>query len=114
LLGLRNLCDLLLRIAEQPSPADFVIAHARDDEEPTVAELLRRCGQQLGRQPLLLPVPKVMMQMGAYVTGRTAMYERLFQPLLVSDDATRSLFGWQPAHTLDQSLQDLVAGRQGP
>ncbi len=112
LLGLRNLCDLLVHLAETPVDQDYAIVHARDDDEPSVAELLRRCGSLMGREPLLLPVPRFMMRAGAVVTGRQAMYERLFQPLRVSDAASREQFGWQPRFPLEQSLQDLVTHGQ--
>ena len=105
LLARANLIDLL--IAAQRDSADWRVLHARDDGDDSVRELVTTIARSFGHGPRLVPVPRVLMRVAAAMTGREALYERLFQPLVVDDDETRQALGWTPPHSRGGAIDEV-------
>jgi UDP-glucose 4-epimerase len=107
LLARTNLVELL--IAAAADQADLRILHARDDADSSVAELVAMIARAFGRSPRLIPVPRRMMCVGARTTGRIGLYQRLFEPCVVDDSATRAALGWQPCVPQQCAIDEVAA-----
>lgn len=104
LVALDNLVDLILTCIEHPAAANqtFLVA---DGEDLSVAELARRLGEALRSPARLLPVPPSVLQLGARVLRRGAIYQRLCGSLQVDIAKTRELLGWNPPLGVDEGLR---------
>ncbi|WP_434661767.1 NAD-dependent epimerase/dehydratase family protein [Paraburkholderia sp. A3BS-1L] len=103
LVYVENLADALMRCATDPRAANACF-YVRDDQDPSVAELLRALGYHLGRPARLLPVPVLLLRAAGILTGRAAQIDRLTQSLRVDDSSIRKTLGWTVPHTLDEGL----------
>lgn len=103
LISVENLVDLIYVCLEHPAAAGQVLL-ACDGEDVSTSELLRRLGCAMGKPARLVPVPTVLLQLGAAIVGKRAMARRLTGSLQVDMSATTSLLGWTPPLTLDEGL----------
>jgi nucleoside-diphosphate-sugar epimerase len=105
--GLGNLVDLLATCAAHPMAAGqtFLVA---DGEDLSTAELIRRIAGELGRPPRLIPVPPVLLRLGARLIGRAAAADRLVGSLCVDIRPTCERLGWQPPDSVAQGLRHAI------
>ncbi|MHA3817998.1 NAD-dependent epimerase/dehydratase family protein [Pseudomonas sp. GCM10022186] len=103
LVALDNLVDFILTCMSHPAAANqtFLIA---DGEDLSIGDLLRRLGGALGKPVRLLPVSAWVLEMGAAVLGRKALYQRLCGSLQVDITKARTLLGWVPVSNVDKAL----------
>ena len=57
----------------------------------------------------LLPVPRGLMRVATAMTGREALFQRLFEPLVIADDETRESLGWTPALAQANAIDEVIA-----
>ena len=69
-----------------------------DGQALSTAELVRAIGIALGRPARLIPVPVALLALGARLTGRHAVFDRLAGSLEVDDSLLRDTLGWRPPH----------------
>jgi nucleoside-diphosphate-sugar epimerase len=105
MVGIGNLCDLLLRLAVHD--AGFRIYHVRDDDDLCAADLVRQCAEAFGRKPRLFPIPAACVRGLGRMAGRD-WHARLFEPLRVDDSRTRVELGWRPPFSTRQGIGDMV------
>ena len=98
-----NLVDLLARILLQANPVRGALL-ARNDEDLSTPELVRRIGHHLGRVPALLPCPVLLLRAIGRGLGRGEAVEQLTRSLLLDDRATRESLGWTPPFGTDEGL----------
>lgn len=98
-----NLADALMHCATDPRAANACF-YVRDEQDPSVAGLLRMLGRHLGRPARLLPVPVSLLRAAGVLTGRAAQMDRLTQSLRVDDMHIRETLGWKSPYTLDEAL----------
>lgn len=111
-LGVDNLVDLLLVLANSPAAGEQAIWHVRDAQESSVGELLATLRNIQGRPPGLWSVsPEMALRLGR-MFGRAETASRLFEPLRVDMQATERLLGWQPPVTQNQALKQVMAWYQ--
>ncbi|WP_133791459.1 NAD-dependent epimerase/dehydratase family protein [Paraburkholderia silvatlantica] len=103
LVYVENLADALMHCATDPRAANACF-YVRDDQDPSVAGLLRALGSHLGRPARLLPVPVSLLRAAGALTGRAAQMGRLTQSLRVDDSRIRETLGWTGPYTLDEGL----------
>jgi nucleoside-diphosphate-sugar epimerase len=103
LLYRENLVDLLSHILSSPVPVPGTYL-ARDDEDLSTPELVRRLGVPLGHVPILFPCPAALLQVAGHMIGRGEIVDRLTQSLQVDDAASRRALGWSPPHAIDAGL----------
>lgn len=103
LVYVENLADALMHCAVDPRVANACF-YVRDDQDPSVAGLLRALGRHLGRPARLLPVPVSLLRAAGALTGRSAQMERLTQSLRVDESRIRETLGWKSPYTLDEGL----------
>lgn len=103
LLYIENLVDLVERVLSRPERASGAFL-ARDDEDLSISELVRRIGRHLGHQPLLVPCPLFLLNGLARAIGRAGAVGRLGSALQVDDRPTRAALAWRPPVNLDDGL----------
>ncbi|MFX1684459.1 SDR family oxidoreductase [Paraburkholderia sp. A2RI-6] len=100
-----NLADALVHCATDARAASACF-YVRDDQDPSVAGLLRALGRHLGRPARLLPVPVSLLRATGVLTGRSAQIDRLTQSLQVDDSRIRETLEWKGPYTLDEGLAE--------
>jgi nucleoside-diphosphate-sugar epimerase len=100
-----NLVDLIAQVllGQEPLRGTFL---ARDDEDLSTPELIRRIGHHLSHRPLLLPFPVSALSCMGRMLGWAATIDRLTQSLEVDDRATRVALGWMPRIGVDDGLAE--------
>ncbi|CAE6872064.1 UDP-glucose 4-epimerase family protein [Paraburkholderia domus] len=98
-----NLADALVHCATDPRAAYqcFLVA---DSDAPTVAELARSLGRDLGKPARLLPVPPGWLRAAGLVTGRSAYVDRLIGSLQVDTARIRAELDWRPPFSTEDGL----------
>ncbi len=81
---------------------------ASDAEDLPTPELIRRIGAAMRRRVRLLPVPLSVLKVAGKLTGRSAEIARLCGSLTVDIAQTRSVLGWSPPCSTDDSLARTV------
>jgi nucleoside-diphosphate-sugar epimerase len=105
LVGVGNLCDLLLRLGQNGEG----VFHVADPADISVAELISRVRRLHGRPPRLVPIPPAVLRRVAHGLGYGDVYSRLFEPLRVDASATAAELRWRPPLTLSEQLEETVA-----
>lgn len=108
LVGVENLCSLLLCCLDHPAAAGQVFL-VRDNEDVSTPELIRAIASACGVPPRLLPVPPWLLEGLARLCGRGAEMRRLTGSLQVDSSAAADLLAWLPPLTLAQGLHRSVA-----
>ena len=103
-IGLSSLHSVLGLLVTATCPP--AIVHARNDEEPNVAELAGMIADSCGRPLRVFPVPPALMRMAAKPFGKGDWVDKFSSPMLVSDDASRLQLGWAPSVSLHDEMQN--------
>jgi nucleoside-diphosphate-sugar epimerase len=103
LVSVQNLADLIVTAtsAGAASRRTFLVS---DDHDLSTPQLVRSIGAAIGVRPRLMPCPTGVLRAIGRATGRTGMCERLCGSLQVDITATKSILGWTPPLTVEQSL----------
>jgi nucleoside-diphosphate-sugar epimerase len=104
LIGLENLCDLLLLCAREREAAGHTFL-ASDGRDLATPELVRLLAAGLGGSARLLSVPVVVLEAMARLTGRMDACERVCGSLQVDSTKARTLLGWRPPVTPEDGLR---------
>lgn len=108
LVGLDNLCDLLITCCAAPAARGQTFL-ASDGEDLSTTGLLQRMAAALDRPARLLPVPPALLQWGASLLGRKDMARRLLGSLQLDITHTRATLDWNPPVTVDEGLRRVAA-----
>ncbi len=111
MLAVGNLCDFLLRVADEPSAVGETYLLA-DGEDVSIPELLRRLARVMDRPSRLLPVPPRLLEAALRAVGRGGVADRLLGDLRV-DIAKVTALGWRPPLSVDEGLAAAVRPPQG-
>ncbi|TAU00674.1 UDP-glucose 4-epimerase family protein [Rhizobium ruizarguesonis] len=104
LVALPNLVDLIITGMKHPGAAGQTFL-AGDGEDLSTPGLIEGIAAGLGVKPMLLPFPPALLQMGARVTGKHAVYQRLCGSLQVDISHARDVLGWSPLLTAREGLK---------
>ncbi len=104
LIGIGNLADFIACCLDHPGAANQVFQVA-DDTALSTPQLIRALGLALGRPVHLIRVPPVLLQLGAKLLGRGAIWARLGNSLEVDCGKAVELLSWQPPYSLAQELE---------
>jgi nucleoside-diphosphate-sugar epimerase len=111
MVALDNLVDLLIICAKNPAAAGQIFL-VSDGEDVSTTELLHRTAHAMGKKAFLLPVPVILLEVGAALLGKRAVAQRLCGSLQVDIKKTCSLLDWSPPLTLDEGLKRAVGGME--
>jgi len=104
LVSLDNLVDLIVTCIDHPAAANQTFL-AGDGEDLSTTELLRRMAKAMGRSARLIPVPIILLEMGAALLGKRGIAQRLCGSLQVDISKSREVLGWTPPVSVDEGLR---------
>lgn len=109
MVALDNLVDLIVTCIDHPSAANqtFLVS---DGEDLSTTQLLQRLGLALGKPARLIPVPVLLLKVGAALLGKPAIAQRLCGSLQVDILKTQKLLGWTPPLSVDEGLKRAAEG----
>lgn len=107
LIGLGNLADAVATALIHPAAAGKTYL-IRDDEDLSVADLIRRLRRALGLPPRLFSVPTGLLRTGLKVVGRGEMAARLLDTLTLDDAQIRKDLTWIPPKSVDIELKTMT------
>jgi UDP-glucose 4-epimerase len=101
-----NLVDVLAQCVHHPAVAGHIL-HVSDGEDLTVADLLSRLGEALGKPPKLSHPS--YMSAWLFRNHTSGLIERLKTSMQVDIEHTRRLLNWVPPYGIDDSLAQTAA-----
>jgi len=113
MIGLRNLCDALRRVATAPEANGLRLLVA-DRESPSVAGLVAEMAVALGRRSRLWPVPPPVLRLAFGAVGRGQDFERLAAPFLLRPVLVPDRLGWHAPHRFADELRWAIASAGRP
>jgi len=107
-IGLDNFVDLLERCIDHPEAANQTFM-ASDGEDLSTAELLLRMGRAMNVKSRLFYLPSSLLWLGAKVSGKDDVFQRLCGSLQVDIKKTKQLLEWEPAISVDEGFRRVAA-----
>lgn len=103
LIYVNNLVDLIAACidAQTVSGKTYLVC---DGEDLSTPELINRIAASMGQHPSLLHCPVALLNLGAYLLGKSAEVNRLTGSLQVDGSAIRKDLRWHPRYTINQGL----------
>lgn len=99
-----NLCDLIIRCIDHPKAKNQTFS-VSDGVPYSLAQVITSIRKVKGRNPRLFFMPLSLLTLTLAIIGKAEMSDRLFGDLTVDTKITRQLLDWQPAYTMEQTLQ---------
>lgn len=106
LLYVGNLCDAIVIAMEHAEAANRIYLIA--DTDTTVPDLIRNIARHLGKRALLFPCPVLLLKLAGKLTGRSAVINRLTEPLLVDSSKLKNELHWQLPFDFDQGISRTI------
>ena len=104
MIALDNLVDLIITCIDHPDAANQVLL-ASDGQDLSTTDLLRGLARAMDRPSRLLPVPDVLLALGASVMRKRPITDRMLGSLQVDISNTRDLLNWSPPISVDEGLR---------
>jgi nucleoside-diphosphate-sugar epimerase len=101
-----NLTDALIRLVDMPSPPP--IALLADKETPSMPDVIRTIAHAFHKTPRLLPVPPVLLRIGAMVLGKKMLYHQCCGSLMMDTSPTYHALAWHPPFTMEEGLKETI------
>jgi nucleoside-diphosphate-sugar epimerase len=104
LLYVGNLVDAIIKCIEDDRAKNqtFIVS---DGEDLSTSELIFRMGNAMGKRPLLLPFPPLLLRLAAKIIKKEEVADRLLGSLQVDSRKIRQILDWTPPYTVDQGLK---------
>jgi nucleoside-diphosphate-sugar epimerase len=111
LVGVNNLCDFVASCVNHPGAADetFLIS---DQQDLSVANLVRSIADALNRKPRLINIPPNILRFAGGLIGREAEVGRLVGSLQVDSTKATRLLDWRPVVPVVEELERMVSWYQ--
>lgn len=113
LIGVDNLADFIVSCLDHPAAAGrtFLVS---DGEDLSTPELVRRLARAMNRPARLIPVPAMVIRLGAAALGKSATAHRLLGSLQVDARPAMALLSWRPPKSLTEGLRAAVTEETHP
>jgi nucleoside-diphosphate-sugar epimerase len=108
LIGVRNLCDMLILCAESAAAGGQTYL-AAESEAHSTADLLRALCRELGRPDRLFRMPEVLLRAAVRVAGLGRQFDKLCGSLEVCSDKARSELNWKPCVSFEEEIARTTA-----
>ena len=108
LVGLDNLADFLVLSASHPAAPGHTF-NVSDGQSVSTADVLRVLGRAMNRRVFLLPIPEMVLRLGARLIGATGYIDRLASSLEVDSSPCCEILGWVPPFSVKESIASVVA-----
>lgn len=113
MIGLRNLCDLLMTTVTAPRvPTSPVLV--TDGEDIGLRDLVIRLRALQRRKTRLVNVPQAVFSALLCVAGRSREIAKLTQPFVLRPRLAAEVMGWRPPYSLQDELQWATTAEAGP
>jgi nucleoside-diphosphate-sugar epimerase len=106
--GVHNLVDLMILLAQKEELPAQRIWHVRDEEQSSVAQMVRLLAARAGRRSHLWPLNPKLARLGGQLLRQTAAVSRLFEPLCVDMSQTAQTLQWRPPWTQEREIDEVV------
>lgn len=102
--ALDNLIDLIVTCVDHPAAANqsFLVS---DGEDLSTSELFRQVAEALNKPARLVPVPVVLLEVGARLLGKKAIAQRLLGSLEIDLSKTITVLDWKPPISVSEGLK---------
>lgn len=80
----------------------YLVSDGNDTSTPGLIKLM---AQALGKSPRLISVPPTWLRLGAKLSGRSEMMERLIGSLAVDSTTIQQELGWYPPYSIQESMR---------
>lgn len=104
LVSVLNLIDLIITTLNHPKAGGEIFL-VSDDHDLSLRELIEKIAKVQGKIPHLLPVPVILMKLGARLLRQKVYADRLFGNLQIDLEKTKKLLGWKPPHTFEDTFK---------
>jgi lipopolysaccharide/colanic/teichoic acid biosynthesis glycosyltransferase/nucleoside-diphosphate-sugar epimerase len=98
-----NLCAAIQAATIAPAAAGSTLL-VSDDEDISTRDLLCKLAAVDGRRARLIDVPEGLLRRLMLLTGREALWSRLFGDLRVDIAQTTNILGWRPHLTVEEGM----------
>jgi len=106
-IGIDNLIDLIILCIDHPkAPGQTLLAS--DNQDISIADFIIQIYSAMNRSPRLYKIPLPLLQLAAYVAGKTKDLDRLGQSLTVDCGQTCELLEWKPPFTLKEGIERMI------
>lgn len=109
--GVDNLVDLIITCISHPNAKNNIFL-VSDGEDVSTVDLIKMLGLAMGVKVLLVPVPKIIIEIISKVLGVPGVSRRLFGSLQVDISHTRDQLGWTPPVPMKVGLEKTVSNLQ--
>lgn len=107
LVALDNLTSFILTCLHHPRAANQIFL-VSDDDDVTFTELLRRIAESMGKRIVLVPIPRFLLKIIAYITFNQQYAYRLLSSLQIDINKNRVLLGWSPPVRASTALRKVA------
>ena len=107
MVALDNLVDLLVTCTRHPAAAGQVFM-VSDERDVSTSDLFHMIASAMGKKSLLLPFPEGLIASIAALVGQAALANRLLGSLQVDISHTKSVLGWRPIVSMEESVNKTV------
>jgi nucleoside-diphosphate-sugar epimerase len=107
LMGVWNLCDLVMACVTHPGAAGETFL-ASDQEDLSTPDLIRAVATALGRPARLVPFPVGLLRVAGRLLGQGDAVERLVGSLQVDSAKATRVLGWTPPVSIEEGLRRTV------
>ncbi|MFI4937111.1 MAG: NAD-dependent epimerase/dehydratase family protein [Candidatus Berkiellales bacterium] len=101
-----NLCSFIECCLFHPNAHGEVFL-VSDNQDISLAKLIKICRRAQGRWPLLFPFPLFLLKFAAFLIGKGKQINRLFDSLQVNIEKSMRLLNWQPMCTVEEAIKKL-------
>jgi UDP-glucose 4-epimerase len=112
MIGVRNLCDLLVAMVLAPRVPHRPVL-ACDGERTSISDLTARLRTLRGRSPRMIYVPTAAFTAALRIAGLSREIPRLIQPFVLRPRLAFEVMGWRPPYELQEELRWAVASEAG-
>lgn len=106
IISLASLVAFISCIITAPQAADELYLVA-DDPPLSTSLIMRSLANGMSKTCYQVPVPVSLLRMGAAVANRQNLYQQLCGSLVIDTSKARSVPGWQPSRSVEQSLAEV-------
>ncbi|GAB3289859.1 NAD-dependent epimerase/dehydratase family protein [Pseudidiomarina andamanensis] len=104
LVYVENLVDFLLLTTNHPRAAGKAFNIA--DDSISTHEILSGFAKGMKKKPILFAGPRIIWKLIFFLTGKTKMYEQLFESLVIDMSYAQKELGWQPKFETGIALEN--------
>ena len=66
--------------------------------------MIKKLGKNLGKKPILIPIPISLIRLVGNVIGKNSELDRLLGSLRIDNSHTREILDWKPLISTDEAL----------